>query len=54
MPVHSSSPAEPLSKILIGTWELLNRVDRTAAGERRIEPRLGDDPIALLYYEGIN
>jgi hypothetical protein len=38
--------SEPLSKALIGTWELLIRVDRTAAGERRIEPALGEDPVA--------
>jgi hypothetical protein len=42
---------EPLSKLLVGTWELLSRVDRTPAGERRREPSLGDDPIALLYYD---
>ena len=48
---HSSSPSEPLSKTLVGTWELLSRVDRTAAGERRVEPRLGEDPVALLYYD---
>jgi hypothetical protein len=47
-----SSPSEPLSKVLVGTWELLSRVDRTAAGERRIEPGLGEDPVALLYYDG--
>ena len=42
---------QPLSEALIGTWELLSRVDRTAAGERRIEPGLGEDPVALLYYD---
>jgi Lipocalin-like domain len=47
----STAHAAPLSKTLIGTWELLSRVDRTAAGERRVEPSLGDDPIALLYYD---
>lgn len=41
-----SPPPEALSKALIGTWELLSRVDRTAAGERRIEPALGEDPVA--------
>jgi hypothetical protein len=51
MPLPSSSPSEPLSEVLVGTWELLSRVDRTAAGERRIEPRLGEDPVALLYYD---
>lgn len=47
----STSHAAPLSKTLIGTWQLLSRVDRTAAGEQRIEPGLGDDPVALLYYD---
>ena len=46
-----SSPSKPLSTLLIGTWELLSRIDRTAAGERRVEPSLGDDPIALLSYD---
>jgi len=36
MGAQSSSPPVPLSTTLIGTWELLSRVDRTAAGERRI------------------
>jgi hypothetical protein len=26
-------------------------VDRTSSGERRIEPGLGEDPVALLYYD---
>ena len=41
----------PLSQVLIGTWELLSRVDATAAGERRVDPALGADPVALLYYD---
>lgn len=41
----------PLSKTLVGTWELLSREDYTPAGERRIEPSLGSDPIALLYFD---
>jgi lipocalin-like protein len=32
--------------------ELLTREDRTLAGEPRIEPSLGADPIALLIYDG--
>jgi len=50
----SSAPvSQPqlLSDALIGTWELLSRIDRTASGERRVEPGLGEDPIALLYYD---
>jgi hypothetical protein len=45
------SQPQPLSDALIGTWELLSRIDRTASGERRVEPGLGEDPIALLYYD---
>jgi hypothetical protein len=41
----------PLSKTLIGTWRLVSREDRTASGERRIDPGLGADPIALLVYD---
>jgi hypothetical protein len=44
---HSGS----LAKELIGTWELISRIDRTEAGERRLEPLLGDEPVALLYYD---
>src|SRR5512143_3206464 len=46
-----SSQREALSRALIGTWELVSRVDRTAAGEHRIEPSLGENPIAILYYD---
>ena len=40
-----------LSAVLPGTWELLSRIDRTGNGERRIEPSLGEDPVALLIYD---
>lgn len=40
-----------LASRLVGTWRLLSREDRTAAGERRIDPGLGADPIALLAYD---
>ena len=42
---------EPLSATLPGTWELTSRIDVTDVGERRVEPSLGDDPIALLIYD---
>ena len=41
----------PLSATLPGTWQLLSRVDITASGERRPEPSLGEDPLALLIYD---
>jgi len=40
-----------LSAALPGSWQLLSRVDVTAAGERRVEPSLGEDPLALLIYD---
>jgi hypothetical protein len=39
----------PLSQALLGTWRLLSRENRTAGGERRIDPGLGADPEALLF-----
>src|SRR5205823_3808226 len=42
---------EPLSNALIGTWKLLSREDRTHAGERRHEPSLGANPVALLFFD---
>jgi Lipocalin-like domain len=41
----------PLSATLPGTWQLLSRIDVTASGERRPEPSLGEDPLALLVYD---
>jgi len=42
---------KPLSATLPGTWQLLSRIDVTAAGERRPEPALGEDPLAVLIYD---
>ncbi|HVT71999.1 MAG TPA: lipocalin-like domain-containing protein [Lacunisphaera sp.] len=42
---------KPLSMTLPGTWKLVSRTDRTRSGERRTEPSLGDDPVALLFYD---
>src|SRR5215471_15391347 len=33
-----------------GTWWLLSREDYTKDGQRRIDPVLGSDPIAILVY----
>jgi Lipocalin-like domain len=46
-----STTLRPLSRDLIGTWKLVAREDRTAGGERRIDPSLGADPVALLIYD---
>jgi hypothetical protein len=42
----------PLSAALVGTWQLLSREDRTPSGERRAEPALGPDPVAILFFDG--
>lgn len=42
---------KPLSETLPGTWRLLSRIDVTRSGERRVDPMLGEDPIALLFYD---
>lgn len=48
----TGEPGTPaLSVRLPGTWQLVSRVDVTASGERRVDPALGDDPAALLYYD---
>jgi hypothetical protein len=49
---HSNSQGRlALSVALPGTWQLESRIDRTASGERRTDPALGEDPIALLFYD---
>ena len=40
-----------LSEALIGTWDLVTREDRNAAGERRVDTGLGVDPIGRLIYD---
>ena len=40
-----------LSQSLPGTWELLSRVDVTANGDQRVEPVLGAEPVAMLFYD---
>ena len=39
-----------LAKDLIGTWWLIDRIDRAADGSTRPEPTLGADPLAMLTY----
>jgi|SRR5678815_2251629 hypothetical protein len=51
MTASSSVRASALSATLPGTWQLQSRVDVTASGERRPEPSLGEDPVALLIYD---
>jgi hypothetical protein len=49
--MEASTAAIPLSVQLPGTWALVSRIDVTASGERRHEPSLGDDPVAMLFYD---
>ena len=47
-----SQPVAPaLSSALVGTWQLQSRKDRTPSGEPRVDGSLGEDPVALLYYD---
>jgi len=46
MPNHA-----PLSASLPGTWLLESRIDVGPSGQRRPEPSLGEDPVALLIYD---
>ena len=41
----------PLSVVLPGTWRLISRTDSNVVGERRAEPSLGEDPVAILFYD---
>ena len=49
----SADPVDsvPLSESLVGTWELISRQDHTSSGDRRIDPSLGEDPIAIVIYD---
>jgi hypothetical protein len=51
MNIHSATSKGSLAGKLIGTWELLTREDRTHGGELRMEPSLGSNPIALLFFD---
>lgn len=48
---QDSTSIQPLSAALVGTWELVSREDHTPDGQRRVDPSLGADPIALLIYD---
>jgi len=52
MPDSSGQRVEAnLSARLVGTWQLRARIDRTASGERCPEPTLGEDPVALVFFD---
>jgi lipocalin-like protein len=41
-----------LSSKLPGSWLLESRIDVTRSGDRHPDPLLGEDPVALLIYDG--
>ena len=45
------SPETTFSARLVGTWRLRSRIDVTASGERCPEPTLGEDPVALVFFD---
>jgi hypothetical protein len=47
-----TSPSGTLAAHMKGTWRLLTREDWNKEGEKRIDPTLGADPIAILSYSG--
>lgn len=51
MTTPADARADALSAGLPGTWRLESRVDVTNAGDRKIDPSLGEQPIALIFYD---
>ena len=49
--VNLSGIGSSLRSRLLGTWRLVSREDRNKAGERRVDPDLGADPLGLLIYD---
>ena len=49
--VPAQPDADSLTERLVGTWQLRSRIDLTASGERCVEPTLGDDPLALVFFD---
>ena len=45
-----TTPSDNLENKIQGTWWLLSREDYTKDGQKRIDPILGSDPIAILVY----
>jgi hypothetical protein len=40
-----------LSDLIVGTWEVVTRIDRTRDGTEVEEPSLGTDPVALIIFD---
>ncbi|HVW15890.1 MAG TPA: lipocalin-like domain-containing protein [Mucilaginibacter sp.] len=45
-----SEPTKNLAAKMQGVWWLLSREDHTKDGQRRVDPILGSDPLAILAY----
>jgi hypothetical protein len=45
-----TTSSDKLENKIQGTWWLLSRKDHTKDGEKRIDPILGSDPVAILVY----
>jgi hypothetical protein len=45
-----TTSSDKLENKIQGTWWLLSREDHTKDGEKRIDPILGSDPLAILVY----
>ena len=42
---------DSLAARLVGSWELISRIDLAPNGERRAEPSLGSDPFGFLVFD---
>jgi Lipocalin-like domain len=40
-----------LSRLIVGTWEVITRIDRTQDGREVEEPSLGRDPVAVIMFD---
>ena len=45
-----TTSSDKLENKIQGTWWLLSREDRTKDGQKRVDPILGSDPVAILVY----
>ena len=45
-----TTSSDKLENKIQGTWWLLSREDHTKDGQKRIDPILGSDPVAILVY----
>ena len=45
-----NNPSSNIAHSIQGTWWLVSREDHTKDGQKRIDPVLGPDPVAILVY----